>query len=251
MGNEKPPWWSQASVGGGRVGDYDVDLTTLGTYRLSEFVTQITMLPDFIEFYFDGSQSAGSSCPGDRPDDCHPGVMLPSRAMHARCWLGTTNGPVPAGTAASGIGAHELIAALSASKAATRFQWSCQWSSMSHAVRSAMARAKSRARTGLQRESRTAIQVASEYSLSRRAYRPPQLVALDGDPYARLKRNEFDLQRNPDSLASTTSMNRGVSLSWLARTDPGWSRVGGVGNRTSGSGATNFMQIAPNSCKRI
>ncbi len=81
--------------------------------------------------------------------------------------------------------------------------------------------------------------------------RPPQLVALDGDPYARLKRNEFDLQRNPDSLASTTSMNRGVSLSWLARTDPGWSRVGGVGNRTSGSGATNFMQIAPNSCKRI
>ena len=68
--------------------------------------------------------------------------------------------------------------------------------------------------------------------------RPPQLVALDGDPYARLKREEFDLQRNPDSLASTTSMNRGVSLSWLARTDPGWSRVGGVGNRTPGSGAT-------------
>ena len=81
--------------------------------------------------------------------------------------------------------------------------------------------------------------------------RPPQLVALDGDPYARMKRNEFDLHRNPDSLASTTSMNRGVSLSWLARTDPGWSRVGGVGNRTSGSGATNFMQIAPNSCKTI
>ena len=81
--------------------------------------------------------------------------------------------------------------------------------------------------------------------------RPPQLAALDGDPYARRKRNEFELQRNPESLASTTSMKRGVSLWWLARTGPGWSRVGRVGNRTPDGGATNFVQIAPNSCKRI
>jgi hypothetical protein len=81
--------------------------------------------------------------------------------------------------------------------------------------------------------------------------RPPQLVALDCDPYAPLNRNEFDLQRNPDPLASTTSMNRGVSLLWLARTGLGWSRIGSVANRTLCSGATKFMQIAPNSGKRI
>jgi hypothetical protein len=76
-------------------------------------------------------------------------------------------------------------------------------------------------------------------------------VALDGDPHVRLERNEFELRRTPEPHASTTSMNRGEHISWLARTDPGWSRIGGVGNRASGGGATNFMQIAPNSCKTI
>jgi hypothetical protein len=162
MGNKKPHCGSQASVRRWVRREPRCRSGHTWHVRFPEHVTQITALPDFIEFNVDGSQSAGSSYPGDRPADCHPGVMLPSRAMPARGWHGTTNGPVPADTAASGIGAHELIAALSASKAATRSQWSCQSSSMSHAVRSAMARAKSRARTGLQRESRKATQAASE-----------------------------------------------------------------------------------------
>ena len=249
-GKRKSPWWSQASVRRWVRRERRCRSDHTWHERPSGDVTRITMLPDFIEPNFDGSQSARSSHPGDRPDDCHPGVMLPSRAMHACCWRGTINGPVPAGSAASGGGAHQLIAAWSASKAATRSQWSCQSRSMSHAVRSAMARAKSRARPGLQRESRKATRSRRNQSQPQ-GLRPPQLAALDGDPYARRKGNEFELQRNPESLASTTSMKRGVSLWWLARTGPGWSRVGRVGNRTPGGGATNFLQIAPNSCKRI
>src|SRR5579863_6461244 len=119
------------------------------------------MLPDFIECNFDGSQSAARTYLLDRPDDCHPRFMLSSR--NARSLLARRHKrSVSEGIAASGIGAHKLLAAWSASKAATRSQWSCQSSSMSHAVRSAMARAKSCARAGLQLDSRKATQVASE-----------------------------------------------------------------------------------------
>ena len=208
------------------------------------------MPPDFIEFNFDGSQSAGRSYPGDRPDDCHPGFMLPSRAMHARVGSAPQTGrclraPRHPASAPTNSSQHFRRAKRRpapsgrASRVRCPTRFAPPWRARSLApVPGCNAKAGRRPRS---RRNQSQSQ----------GLRRPQLVALDGDPYARLKRDEFDLQRNPEFTRIDYLHEPRCKSLWLARTDPGWSRVGSVGNRTSGSGATNFMQIAPNSCKRI